>query len=168
MPPTRRQPKRSCHAHIVSDSPNSPAPRATRESFAGQAVDLSRRRLRVSPGRNLPGSFAPITVIQRNPASALNRTFRQARLVTEMGGNATFVNKVLKPGQFNSMHQQATVEARCALAWRLKERSLFDRLWVRHYQAVRPKHGPKADLAALRASCTDALHGSAGVIATPC
>jgi hypothetical protein len=30
--------------------------------------------------------IAPITVIQRSPASALNRTFRQACLVTEMGG----------------------------------------------------------------------------------
>jgi hypothetical protein len=30
--------------------------------------------------------MAPITVIQWSPASALNRTFRQARLVTEMGG----------------------------------------------------------------------------------
>ena len=34
----------------------------------------------------LNGRIAPITVIQRSPASALNRTFRQARLVTEIGG----------------------------------------------------------------------------------
>jgi hypothetical protein len=64
----------------------------------GQTVDLSQwllwpyvrsradRQLSANSGQNQPVCSAPITVIQRSPASALNRTFRQPRLVTEMGG----------------------------------------------------------------------------------
>jgi hypothetical protein len=65
---------------------------------SGQTVDLSQRQLwhyarsradrqlSANSGQIQPVCSAPITVIQRTPASALNRTFRQARLVTEMGG----------------------------------------------------------------------------------
>jgi hypothetical protein len=77
-----------CHAsHFADDSSKQqhdilgggPA----RQSCANVVMARCRGQLRL---KILNGGIAPITVIQRSPVSAPNQAFRQARLVTEMGG----------------------------------------------------------------------------------